>query len=117
MAVKKSVPVVPANAPYLPTPLTQEIAWAIRGLAGGEADAGQQAMAMRWIIWNLCKTYDQSFRSEGAHPQKDQDFAEGKRYCGNEIIKVINMTPEALVLLPKMRGGGPSDDDGDMNDT
>jgi hypothetical protein len=117
MVVKTRAPVVPANAPYLPPPLTQEIAWAIRAIAAGEADPGQQAMAIKWIVFNLCKTEDMSFRSDGPHPQKDQDFAEGKKYCGQQIRRICSMSVEDLALLPRLSGGGPSDNDGEMRDT
>lgn len=111
MAVRTKPVVIPANAPYQPVSLTQEIAWAIKGVATGTADAGQQSIFMKWLVWDCAKTYEMSFRAEGPHPQKDQDFAEGKRFVGNSLIRVINMTPEMVAQYPKMGGAGPGEDD------
>lgn len=108
MAVQRRAIAVPENAPYLPSHVFQEVAYAIRGVNAGTADASQQALAVRWIVHEVTKAYDMSYRPESA---RDSDFAEGKRYVGNELIRVINMTNEAVARLPKMRASGAGEDD------
>lgn len=76
------------NAPWKPPKYGKAQAVAIQMLAQGQATEGQQQMALDWIINECCKTYDMSYRPDN---QKDQDFAEGKRYVGNEIIKLIKV--------------------------
>ena len=61
---------------------------AIQALAKGEADQIEQQRALKWIIEECCKTYDMSYRPEN---QTDTVFAEGKRYVGNEIIKMTKL--------------------------
>jgi hypothetical protein len=62
--------------------------FAIQALVKGEADADQQKRALNWIINECCKTYDMSYRPDN---QTDTVFAEGKRYVGNEIIRMTKM--------------------------
>lgn len=63
---------------------------AIKALAAGTADQWQQQRALNWIINSVCGTYDQPFRP-GAEGQRDTDFACGKQFVGQQIVKHINM--------------------------
>jgi hypothetical protein len=105
--------IVPADAPYLPPRLSNEVAYAIRGLNAGQADASQQTLAFRWIIHELCKTYDLPYRPDSV---RDTDFASGQQHCGQQLVRIVNMTNEAVAKLPKMRPEGDREDD-EMNDT
>jgi hypothetical protein len=62
---------------------------AIKALATGTANAGQQKRALDWIITKACGTYDMSFRP-GADGERETAFAEGKRHVGLQIVKHIN---------------------------
>jgi hypothetical protein len=66
---------------------------AIQALHRGDADADQQKRALKFIIEDICKTYDMSYRPDNPN---DTTFAEGKRYVGNEIIRMIKMNLSAL---------------------
>lgn len=64
---------------------------AIQALERGTATEDQQKRALRWIIYEVAKTYDLSYRPGD---QSQTDFAEGKRFVGLEIISTlkINLT-------------------------
>ena len=76
------------HAPFMPADYSEPDAFAMKALAEGVATEDQQKRALDWIINQCCKTYDLSYR-----PDSDRDtvFAEGKRYVGNEIIKLIKV--------------------------
>ncbi len=112
MPVKTSPVILPANSPVLPPRRFQETAWALKGLNGGEADKGQQTMALAWIIRELCGTYDMPYRP-GA--PGDSDFAMGKMHVGQQIVALINMSPEQIARLPRM-GATTQEDDDSMKD-
>jgi hypothetical protein len=61
---------------------------AIQQLERGEAGPEMQKRALSWIINNAAKTYDMSYRPGDTH---DTAFAEGKRYVGNEIVKMLKL--------------------------
>lgn len=62
---------------------------AIKALATGTANDGQQKRALAWIINAVCGTYDLSFRP-GESGDRETAFAEGKRHVGLQIVKHIN---------------------------
>lgn len=74
--------------PYAYTAPSEGVTLAIKAIATGTANEGQQMLALRWIIEDLCGTYDLSYR-----PQSDRDtvFAEGKRYVGLQLVREINI--------------------------
>ena len=63
-------------------------AHALQALAAGTATAEQQQAALKWIIETACGTYDLSYR-----PGSDRDtvFAEGKRFVGLQIVKLVKL--------------------------
>lgn len=62
---------------------------AIQLLERGECPPELQKRALNWIVNNVCATYDQSYRGDPG----DTAFAEGKRYCGNTIVKMLKLNP------------------------
>lgn len=108
MPVRKSPVTLPANSPILPVHAHQEIVWSLKGIQGGDADAGQQTMALNWILHELTRVLDLSYRPDSA---RDSDVAEGKRYCGLEIIRLLKMTPEQIAKLPRFGAATQEDDD------
>ncbi|MBV8473752.1 MAG: hypothetical protein JO107_14175 [Hyphomicrobiales bacterium] len=98
---------IPANAPYRNPPLTQELAWALKGLAQGKANEGQQTLAVQWIVNELARYYDLSYRAN----ERDTAFAEGKRFCGAQLVRVFNLTPEQITKLPKLAPASSGGDD------
>lgn len=61
---------------------------AIQALARGDASPEAQRRALDWIINAAAATYDQSF-----HPDNAQltSFAEGRRFVGNQIVKLTKL--------------------------
>lgn len=69
---------------------------AIKALAAGIANEGQQKAALSMIINRLCGTYDLSFRPGGLAGVRAADFAEGKRHVGNQLVRLTK-----IVVKPK----------------
>lgn len=74
--------------PWKPTEYTKRQVGLIKALARGEASPEQQKEALRFIVVDICKTYDLSFRPES---ERDTVFAEGKRYVGLQIVKFTQL--------------------------
>ena len=77
---------------FIPPGYSPREAFAVRATAKGEATDEQQRLAMKWIIEKACATYDLSYR-----PNSDETIlAEGRRFVGLQIVKMINLNPEVL---------------------
>ena len=85
---KKLSPDDPRN----PVPYTKAIVFAAKAVAAGTANDDQQKRFARWLITDLCGTYDQSYRPD----DRSTCFAEGKRFVGLSVVKLVNMTGTAL---------------------
>lgn len=48
----------------------------------------QHPAAFKWIIEEVCGTYDLSFRPDS---ERATAFAEGKRYVGTQLVKMANL--------------------------
>lgn len=68
-------------------------ATAIQQLEQGAANPDMQKRALAWIINLVCATYDQSYIPGDTH---ETSFNEGRRYCGNTIIKMLKLEPGKL---------------------
>ena len=108
MPIKRAPVILAANSPILPPPRSQEVAWSLKGLSAGDADSGQQGLALRWIIHQLCGTYDFPYRPDS---ERDTNIALGKQFVGQQIVALINMTPEQITKLPKLGPSTPGEDD------
>jgi hypothetical protein len=67
--------------------------YALKALQAGEATKDQQQVALDFLIKNLCATYDMSYMPDS---DRDTAFAEGKRWVGNQVIKLLKLTGEEL---------------------
>lgn len=65
----------------------------LRALRAGTADADQQMMAIEFIVGTLCKRGDMTF-IPGEDGRRASDFAEGKRFVGNQIVRLANIVPK-----------------------
>lgn len=83
------------RAPWKPVSYELADADAIQALMRGDADAGKQQRALKFIIETICSTYDASYRP-GEDGRRDTDFAEGRRFCGLQIVKFIKLNLSAL---------------------
>ena len=73
----------------MPAPYDEAITGAMKALAAGNANEGQQQRALKWIIEIVSGAYDQTYRSDSTH---DTAFAEGKRFVGLQLVKQIRLT-------------------------
>jgi hypothetical protein len=85
---KRPVPVV---HPWHPAPWNAVDAYALKALATGTANPGQQKRALDWII-NAAGTFDLEWRPD----DRATSFASGKRYLGLQIVKLVNMPAELI---------------------
>jgi hypothetical protein len=87
---KKPAPIVPYNPPeYQKADCTALIA-----LSAGTANEFQQKRILNLIVNRLCETYGLSYRPGGSEGDRDTAFAEGKRFVGTQIVKLINSNPD-----------------------
>jgi hypothetical protein len=69
---------------------------AIQWLATGKADEGAQKIAMDYIINDLCRAYDVSYRPDDAGGDRDTAFAEGRRFIGLQLARIISTSFDQL---------------------
>ena len=76
------------SAPWMPPryELADVSAW--KALQQGVASPEQQQRALRWLI-AAAGTYDLSFRP-GEDGSRASTFAEGKRFVGLQVVKLLN---------------------------
>lgn len=80
----------PKNEPWLPVTYEKADAAAIQALRRGDATADQQLRAIEFIVSTVCARHDMSFRP-GPGGDRETAFAEGRRYVGNQIVKLATM--------------------------
>lgn len=81
-----------AEGPHMPSPYELADVSAIQALMRGEADAGQQQRAMRWIIEQAAGTYEfQYYPSE-----RDTAFALGRGFVGQQVVKLSKLSINSL---------------------
>lgn len=97
---KKSVPTpdkLAASGPWLPVPYDKVHVAALQALSRGEADKRMQLLALDWIIKGACGTYDMPYRPGGEEGRRDTDFALGRMFAGQQIVKLLRVN---LAMLP-----------------
>lgn len=82
--------------PWMPVEYEIADVSAIQALMIGEATPEQQKRAMFWIVEKACATYQPSFWPGGEEGQRNTDFAEGKRFVGNSIVKMTKLNVSAM---------------------
>jgi len=73
---------------------------AIKALAEGKARPDQQINALNFILDDLARTYDLSFRPDEAGGDRDTAFAEGRRFVGLQIRRIIMRPFDELTGKP-----------------
>lgn len=84
------------SSPWEPAVFDIADAAAIKALAAGTANADQQVRALLWIVETASGAYDQSYYPGGEDGRRNTDFAEGKRFVGNSIIKLTKVNLDSL---------------------
>ena len=92
----------PRPRAWTPVDYTVQIARAVQAVARGDASEREQKMAMDWIIVQAAGAYELSFRSDGGDGgERETAFAEGRRFVGLQLVKLVNMSPQLLDQLQK----------------
>jgi hypothetical protein len=78
------------SEPWKPVKYNARDVAAIQALTTGTADADQQRHAIEWIVTVISGVYQPSFYPGGEDGRRKSDFAEGKRFIGNTILKMVN---------------------------
>jgi hypothetical protein len=84
---------LPKVSPWLPADWEKADAGALQALARGDAMPHQQQLVLKFIIETVAGTYDLSFRS--GKPD-ETSFAEGKRWVGLQLVKLLKVNLGAL---------------------
>lgn len=79
------------HAPWLPAPYDEADAFAVQALARGTANPEQQKRALTWIVEACAGLYDLSFRPGDEEGRRNTDFAEGKRWVGQQVVKLTKV--------------------------
>ncbi len=95
-------PVAPAWAPAAYDLADVE---AVRAVSKGLADPAQQARALAWIVNSVAATYEVSYRSNADGGDRETSFAEGRRFVGLQIVKMVNMPPNVFAALRDKNAG------------
>ena len=77
---------------------------AIRALASGTANAGQQQTAWQSILFDFCGIRDLEFRPGGPEGERASSFAGGRRHVGLQLVKTAQM----FEVRQHVRGEGPN---------
>lgn len=93
---------VPKKNPWDPPDYDDDVVYAIRALREGTAHPHQQALAWSWLMYATAAGEgfdDLSFRPGGTEGRRATDFAEGKRFVGLQLRKMLHprVTPKTIV--------------------
>lgn len=83
------------QGPWAPAPYDPADARAIQDLEQGKATPEQQKRALKWIIESVSGTYDVTYWP-GEDGERNTSFANGKRYVGLTIVKMLKLNPAEL---------------------
>lgn len=73
---------------------------ALKALQAGNASAGQQRLALEWIVNAAATTYDNPYRN-GGDGDRETAFVCGRMFVGQQIVKQLNTV---RVKLEPVRG-------------
>lgn len=88
----------PDRRPWHPSAYDVPTIYALKALAAGTANEGQQKRAVEWLIYAAARTYDATFIPDS---ERESAYAEGRRAVGLELVKLINLPPSAVTAIKK----------------
>lgn len=91
----------PRDPAWLPVAYEPPDIEALKALSRGQASAEMQARVLKWIIDTACGTYEPSFRSDADGGDRETAFAEGRRFVGLQLVKLINLPPRVAAAMRK----------------
>lgn len=90
--------------PFFPYPWADNIpvVLAMKAMKEGKASGPQQQMVMQALL-SVTGYHDMSYRPDNTH---DTAFAEGKRFVGSQILKMVNMSNDAIEEAKRRKAKG-----------
>ncbi len=83
----------PLRFPWQYGQVEKEAIFALQAVAQGVANETQQRRAIEFIISDLCESNRMSFYP-GDEGRRATDFAEGKRWVGLQIARILKIRPK-----------------------
>lgn len=80
------------ETPYRPVDYEPHHVGAVQALARGDCPEHLQKEFLRWLIEDVCGAYDMSYRVDPCNTA----FAEGRRFCGNTVVKMMKIDASKL---------------------
>lgn len=71
-------------------------AQAIQALMRGDATPDQQQRALHWIVEVAGMAYDETFYPGGEEGRRNSDFAAGRRFVGNQVVKLTKINLSSI---------------------
>lgn len=98
---------LPKKHPHHPPDYDEQVIYAVRAWSQGKASEGQQIMAWDYLMYVTGASEqfnDLSYRSNDEGGTRAMDFAEGKRFVGLSIRKLLHpaVTPPKDELLSEV---------------
>ena len=94
--MSRKLPGAPSPHPHHPPDWESADATAFQALARGDAASHLQQRALKWIIERAAGTYDMSYRGEAEGGDRATAFAEGRRFVGLQVVKLLNLDIKKL---------------------
>lgn len=90
-----------AAPPHLNCPWDVPVASAAQAISRGEATPDQQKFFLNWLVNQAAMTYGLSFQEAG---DRETVFAEGRRFVGLQIVKLLHISTAALLRKDSQNG-------------
>lgn len=91
MTPPRKAAAAPHAEPWRPPAYDDADVAAIKALAAGNASESQQQRALAWVVNSASATYDLSFRPGASEGERATAFAEGRRFVGLQIVKMLKL--------------------------
>jgi len=100
----------PKCDPWMPPDYDDGVVYAVRALGEGKANDGQQKLLWDWLMYVTAASEawaDLSFRPGGPESERATAFAEGKRFVGLQMRKMLHpaLTPKSVTSNQKPETG------------
>ena len=94
----------PRDPAWMPPAYVAADVEALQALQRGDANPDQQARALEWIVKTGAGAYELSFRSDADGGERETAFAEGRRFVGLQIVKLLSMSGGVIAKLREKDG-------------
>lgn len=94
--MKPKIPGAPNRQANHPPEYEVADAGALQALARGDCPPHLQKRALQWIIERAAGTYDSSYRGDAEGGDRATAFAEGRRFVGLQVVKLLNIDTQKL---------------------